>query len=92
MYPEEISRLRAPVLLHHGTADASVAHTASQDRARTLASNVASNGVAADLHLYEGADHGFLAYTRPFYRPDDAPLAWRRTLAFLGEHLGPSSA
>jgi dienelactone hydrolase len=37
--------------------------------------------------MYEGADHGFLAYTRRFYRPDDAKLAWKRTTEFLGKHL-----
>ena len=40
-----------------------------------------------ELFLYEGADHGFLAYTRPFYRPDYAKLAWKRTIEFLGKHL-----
>jgi carboxymethylenebutenolidase len=89
--PDEIGRLRAPVLLHHGTADASVPHTASRDIARALA----ENGVEVELHLYDGADHGFLAYTRPFYRPDHAQLAWDRTLAFLHRRLAapaPASA
>ena len=81
--PDELRRLRAPVLLHHGTADAAVAHAASQDTERALA----ANGVAVRLHLYPGADHGFLAYTRPFYRPDQAARAWRRTVAFLRRHL-----
>ena len=40
-----------------------------------------------ELFLYEGADHGFLAYTRPFYRPDDGKLAWRRTTEFLEKYL-----
>lgn len=37
--------------------------------------------------LYEGADHGFLAYTRPYYRPADAQVSWKRTVAFLRRHL-----
>ena len=37
--------------------------------------------------FYDWADHGFLAYTRRFYRPDDAKLAWKRTTEFLGKHL-----
>jgi hypothetical protein len=32
-----------------------------------------------------------LAYTRPFYRPDDALLAWKRTTEFLGKHLKEST-
>jgi len=36
---------------------------------------------------YEGADHGFLAYTRPFYRPEYAKLSWQRTIGFLNQYL-----
>ena len=46
-----------------------------------------AQNIPVELFLYEGADHGFLAYTRPFYRPDDAKLAWKRTPEFLGKHL-----
>ena len=41
----------------------------------------------ASTFWYEGADHGFLAYTRPYYKPDLAKLAWARTTRFLQTHL-----
>ncbi len=41
-----------------------------------------------EVHLYEGADHGFLAYTRPpRYDPVAGALSWQRTVAFLRRTL-----
>ena len=37
-----------------------------------------------ELFLYEEADHDYLAYTCRLYRPDDAKLAWNRTIDFIG--------
>jgi acetyl esterase/lipase len=66
-------------LVHHGTADRSVA----VENSRRLQEDLRAQKTPVDLFLYEGADHGFLAYARPFYRPDDAKLAWRRATEFL---------
>ncbi len=44
-------------------------------------------GTPVEVYLYEGADHGFLAYTRPYYKPEAARLAWGRVTAFLHKHL-----
>src|SRR5436305_1578192 len=71
---KEVARLRAPVQFHHGSADRAV------DVARTkeLVKELKARKAAAELFEYEGADHGFLAYTRPTYRAEDAKLAWAR--------------
>jgi len=79
----ELSRLTVPVVVHHGTDDHSVAAESSQK----LLGNLRAQKTPVDLFLYEGADHGFLAYTRKFYRPEDAKLAWKRTTDFLQRHL-----
>ena len=79
----EFAHLPVPVQLHQGTADRSVDATT----AKKLQEILKAQKTPVELFLYEGADHGFLAYTRPFYRPDDAKLAWRRTTEFLGKHL-----
>jgi carboxymethylenebutenolidase len=80
---KEIARLKAPVQLHHGTADRSV------DMAKTkkLEEVLKAQKTPVKLFLYEGVDHGFLAYTRPMYHPDAAMLAWKRAVEFLGKHL-----
>jgi carboxymethylenebutenolidase len=83
MKAEEIAILKAPVQIHHGTADESVPHANSLDTERMLR----RQGTPVDVFLYDGCNHGFLAYTRPFYDPDRAKLAWARTVTFLRRHL-----
>jgi carboxymethylenebutenolidase len=39
------------------------------------------------VHIYP-ADHGFNCDHRTSYDAPSAALAWKRTLAFFGEHLG----
>ncbi|HEX8890760.1 MAG TPA: dienelactone hydrolase family protein [Pyrinomonadaceae bacterium] len=81
---QEIVRLKnVPVQIHHGTADESVAVTETQKTERMLK----AQGTPVEVFLYEGANHGFLAYTRPFYKPDAAKLAWARATQFLHKYL-----
>ena len=81
--PAELSRIAVPVQIHHGTADTSVKYAESE----ALHSSLKQLHVQSELWSYEGAEHGFLAYTRPFYRADDAQRAWNRTIDFLRAHL-----
>jgi carboxymethylenebutenolidase len=81
---EEVAHLKAPVQIHLGTADRHIPVAGI----RELEGILKKQSTPVELFLYEGADHGFLAYTRPYYRPDDAVLSWKRTLAFLDRHLG----
>jgi carboxymethylenebutenolidase len=83
MKAHEVARLKVPVQIHHGTADQSVAMTETQKTEKTLK----VQGTPVEVFLYEGADHGFLAYTRPFYKPDAAKLAWTRATQFLHKNL-----
>jgi carboxymethylenebutenolidase len=79
----EISRLTVPVQIHHGTDD----HSVEVENSRRLEQDLHAQKTPVDLFLYEGADHGFLAYTRLFYRPDYAKLPWKRTSEFLFRQL-----
>ena len=79
----EVSRLKSPVQVHCGTADRNVPVA----DIRELETMLRAQATPVEVHLYEGADHGFLAYTRPYYRPDAAKLAWARTIQFLQKHL-----
>ncbi|MBI3410772.1 MAG: dienelactone hydrolase family protein [Planctomycetes bacterium] len=80
---EEIAGLKAPVQIHHGTADRAVSHTKSLELEKILR----KQSTPVEVFLYEKLDHGFLAYTRPFYNADAAKLAWIRTVEFLGKEL-----
>ncbi|HEX6604340.1 MAG TPA: dienelactone hydrolase family protein [Sphingomicrobium sp.] len=81
---DEIARLRAPVQIHVGTADQNVPLSEIGDLEKVLK----AQRTPVEVHLYEGANHGFLAYTRPpRYKPDAALLSWQRTIAFLHRAL-----
>ena len=79
----EMTRLKAPVLVHQGTAD----HSLPEGQTATLIKNLKAHKIPTQAYWYEGADHGFLAYTRPTYKPDAAKLSWERTIAFLRKNL-----
>lgn len=79
----EIARLKSPVQVHCGTADRNVSIVAIRDLEKMLR----AQSTLVEVHLYEGADHGFLAYTRPYYKPDAAKLAWTRATQFLHKYL-----
>jgi carboxymethylenebutenolidase len=83
MKAEEMKRLNVPVQIHHGTADQSVSVTESQKVEKILK----AQHTPVELFIYEGANHGFLAYTRPSYKPDAAKLAWTRATTFLHQRL-----
>ena len=79
----EIARLKSPVQIHCGTADRNVSVASIREIEKTLKAQSAPT----EVYFYEGADHGFLAYTRPFYKPDAAKLSWTRSVEFLRRHL-----
>jgi len=81
--PVEMTRLKGPVLVHQGNAD----HSLPEGQTATLIKNLKARKIPVQDHWYEGADHGFLAYTRPTYNPDAAKLSWERTVAFLKKNL-----
>ena len=83
MKAPELKRLVVPVQIHHGTGDKAVSVTESRNVEKILKAQRTS----VELFTYEGADHGFLAYTRPFYKPDYAQLAWTRATQFLHKYL-----
>jgi carboxymethylenebutenolidase len=81
---KEVVGLKAPVQIHHGKADRVAPFTVTQD----LEKQMRLQATPVEVFLYEGADHGFLAYTRhPEYNPMAAQLAWKRTEVFLDRYL-----
>ncbi|HWQ13945.1 MAG TPA: alpha/beta fold hydrolase [Roseiflexaceae bacterium] len=66
----------APVMLHHGTADRTVAASISEDIARALG----EAGKDVTLHLYQGGGHTL--------RGAQERLYLRRTLEFFRQHMG----
>jgi carboxymethylenebutenolidase len=82
-HPEEMKRLKAPVLVHQGSDD----HSLPAGQTAALIKNLKAHNIPLRSYWYEGADHGFLAYTRPTYKPGAAKLSWNRTISFLKKNL-----
>ena len=79
----DVARLTAPVQIHQGTADRNVPVHQIKDLEKVLR----DQKTPVEVFWYDGADHGFLAYTRPYYRPNYAKDSWDRTINFLRKHL-----
>ena len=82
-HKEEMSRLKGPVLIHQGNAD----HSLPEGQTSELVKNLKAHKIPTQTYWYEGADHGFLAYTRPTYKADAAKLSWERSREFLKKNL-----
>ena len=79
---EEVARIRAPLLIHHAEHDDRInAGIPAFERA------LAAAKVRYQLFTYPGTEHGFHNDTTPRYDKAAAELAWKRTLAFLEQHL-----
>jgi carboxymethylenebutenolidase len=74
-------RIRCPVQFHYGALDANIPLTAV-DQVRS-----AMQGRAAELHVYDSADHGFNCWARGSYQAASAALAHGRALQFLASTL-----
>jgi carboxymethylenebutenolidase len=87
-YLELAGQITCPVLGFFGGLDKHILreHVTALDQALEKA------GVEREIHLYPYADHGFFCDARSAFNPRAAADAWKRTLDFFGEHLGPVPA
>ena len=76
------SAVRGPLMLQFGGLDERVNATWP-----AYQSVLDANGADYVAHFYEGVNHGFHNDSTGRYAPEEAELAWSRTLAFFGEHL-----
>ena len=77
------SKMTVPLLAHFAERDKSVPAA----DAHALVDQIRDAGGNIEAHFYD-ADHAFFNDTRPeVYSPDDARLAWERTVDFLRKHL-----
>lgn len=81
--PEDISRIKAAVLVHHGALDTRLASTwPDYDKALTAA-NVPHEG-----YIYPDAVHGFNCDATPErYNKAASDLAWQRTIAWFNKYV-----
>ena len=73
-----------PIMAHFAVRD----NWATVAGAEAVKREVDAAGGSMVLHVYD-ADHAFMNDTRPdVYSPENARIAWERTITFLHQHLG----
>ncbi|MBD3880724.1 dienelactone hydrolase family protein [Phormidium tenue FACHB-886] len=82
----DADRLRAlemPILGLFGSLD----DNPPVETVRQFESALKTVGKSPEIHIYEGADHAFANPSGTRYNADAAEDAWKRTTAFLAQHL-----
>jgi carboxymethylenebutenolidase len=79
---ERAGQIKIPLLMHFGSADSHI----SSDAVRSIAERFDDND-QVEIHVYEGAEHGFNCNHRSTYQQRAAAQAHGHTLVFLGENL-----
>ncbi|MBK8254225.1 MAG: dienelactone hydrolase family protein [Polyangiaceae bacterium] len=78
-----VAKVRAPILAHFAERD----QWAKPEIAQQIQKNLTARGGTMTLHVYD-ADHAFFNDTRPeVHSPENAQLAWTRSVQFLHTHL-----
>ena len=80
--PEDVPRIKAPLLIHHGALDKRLVEGLPAYEAALKA-----NGKSYEAFVYANANHGFHNDTTPRYEQQSAELSWERTIAFFRKHL-----
>jgi carboxymethylenebutenolidase len=79
---ERAPEIKVPLLMHFGAADSHIPQEAVKSIAETFDSNE-----QVEIHVYEGAEHGFNCNHRESYQQRASAQAHGHTLVFLGELL-----
>jgi carboxymethylenebutenolidase len=77
-----VPRIKAPLLIHYAETDPRVNEMRPAFEAALKAA-----GVAHQMHIYPGTQHGFHNNSTPRYHEASAKLAWERTIAFFRQNL-----
>ncbi|MFT7605352.1 MAG: carboxymethylenebutenolidase, partial [Saprospiraceae bacterium] len=79
---ESVPKIKAPLLLHFGELDTRV-----NEGWPAYEAALKEHHKTYTAYIYEGANHGFHNDTTGRYDPEDAKLAWKRTVDFFKERL-----
>ncbi len=79
---EEVSKIKAPLLLHYAALDTRI--TAGWPAYEAA---LKANNKVYTAYIYEGVNHGFHNDTTPRYDKAAAELAWKRTIDFFSAQL-----
>ena len=80
--PEDVSKIKAPLLIHFAETDPNVNATWPEYEAALKAANK-----TYEAYIYPGTNHGFHNDSTPRYDEAAAELAWDRTVAWFKRYL-----
>ena len=80
--PEDVSSIQAPLMIQLAGLDERI-----NARYPAYQEALEANGKEFEVHVYEGANHGFHNDTTPRFDEEAAGLAQERTIAFFNAHL-----
>ncbi len=75
---EDVPKIKASVLAHYAGEDARINAGIPDFKAA-----LEKASIEHEIHVYEGARHGFYNDTRPIYHEEASKLAWKRTIDFF---------
>jgi carboxymethylenebutenolidase len=76
---EFVTSIHVPVQFHYGSEDELI----PLELVRRLEHRVREARLDAEIHVYEGAGHGFCDFGRPWHVPEAAELSFARATEFL---------
>jgi len=86
--PEDVSKIKAAILIHHGALDKNLAGAYPAQEAELKKNNIRYEG-----HIYPESVHGFFNDATPErYNKATAQQAWNRTLEWFNEHVRGNGA
>mgnify|MGYP001271236829 CR=1 FL=1 len=77
--------IACPIQLHYGDRDAAIPLEAVERVRAALQPQIEAG--SAEVHVYDGAGHGFNCWARPAYQPAASALALGRSLTLLAQRL-----
>jgi carboxymethylenebutenolidase len=77
-----VAKIKAALQIHYAGTDTRINGTWPAYEAALKAA-----GVSYEMHMYDGASHGFNNDTTPRYDEKSAKLAWTRTVEFFNKNL-----
>jgi carboxymethylenebutenolidase len=80
--PEDVPKIKASMQAHYAGDDERI-----NAGIPAFEAALKEAGVEHEIHIYEGAKHGFYNDTSQRYHEEAAKLAWGRTMAFFKEKL-----
>lgn len=81
--PATLEPLQMPIQGHFGALDSNP----SPETVQAFETVLNELGKDTEIYIYEGANHAFANPSGTRYNAEAADLAWRRTVAFLKQHL-----